>query len=144
MGKKHFLVLFSIIIIIVGFSLFIINDSYTNINLGGTHFKPIDGYKHVKKDNYINFTNDKNFIFIKTSNSTINSSISSYLKSKGNVSYQLSNFSVDGLNVYKLVLKNYTIGHFWFEKNNKVYEIYTWNYDEPTNVDIMNLIKSAN
>ena len=126
---------------IIGFGWFFINKDY--VNLDGTSFKTIDGYKTVSGDNFINFTKQDNFIFIQTSNDTINKSINNYLKSKDNASYELTDFSLDGLKVYKVTLDNYTICHFWFEKGHKVYEIYTWNYDEPTNMDILNLIKSA-
>ena len=140
MEKKYFLVIIGIIIII-GFGLFFINNN--QINLDGTSFEKIEGYNAVSGDNFINFTKNDKFIFIQTSNDTINKSINDYLKSKNNASYELTDFSLNGLKVYKVTIDNYTIGHFWFEKNHKVYEIYTWNYDEPTNVDIMNLIKSA-
>lgn len=142
MEKKYYLVIFGVIIIIVaGLGLFI--NSNNHVNLGGTSFKTIDGYNHIQGDNFINFTKSNNFIYIEIVNGTINNSINQYLKSKNESMYNLSDFSLDGVKVYKVTLSNYAIAHFWFEKNHRVYEIYSWNYDEPTNLDILNLIKSS-
>lgn len=142
MEKKYLIVLFGIVIILIIFGLFFINNY---VNLDGTFFKSIDGYKANYGDEFINFTDDKNFILIKTSNDTINNSVNSYLKTEDslNVTYKSSNFSLGGLKVYKVTLDKYPVVHFWFEKNNKVFEIYTWNNDETTDLKVFNLIKSS-
>lgn len=133
-------------IILIGICCLIITTSSNQMSVDGVTFDIPDSYSVVEDNNKFNLTNGKNSIFIKkTTTNDINKTIEDYIKSKEmmNNTFKVINLNIDDIDIYKVSVDNTTISHYWFEKNNKVYEVYTWSANQNTDLIVSDLIKSA-
>lgn len=85
---------------------------------------------HVIDQNYsYNLTNDYDSILItkELESNDIDKEVKNYVKFKkeSNFTVSLSNFTVDGITVCKAKVNENDAIHYWFEKDGKVYEMYT-------------------
>ena len=99
-------------------------------------------------DNLVRFiANDKILLINSDINaSDIDSAVSNYVKFKNqseNLSINVQKLDLDGLTVYKSVVQNNSsVVHYWFIKDNHIYEIYTPTFDSNMETVILNIIKS--
>ena len=139
-----FIILGVIIIAVVG-CFILIHDS-NNINVGGLNFKIPDNYTVIDENNNFNLTNGKDSIIINKKTTTdINKTIKNYIKykAKSKDKVQVSNYEISNTPVYKASVENSSIAHYWFEIDNKVYELYTWSAKPNNDFLIKDLITSA-
>lgn len=146
MKLKNIIIIIGIIaIIIIGCLVF--TSQSNQINIGSTHFKVPDGYNIKENNDTINLTNNKDsIILMKHTKKNLNKTVEEYMNSKNNTnnSVQLSKINIDNITVYKVTVNNSTTTHYWFEKNNNVYEFYTWSTTPNTDIIVNELIKSSN
>lgn len=124
-----------------------------NCNVGEAFFElpsnyELDSTTILHKDDYIilNITNKKNVIsVVEYKNGDLQKVFSDYTQRKQNenISLDVSNLTIDNIKVIKSVnnadAKNV---HFWFEKNGRVYEIFSWNADDNFEKNVESMIKS--
>ena len=121
--------------------------SQNNIKVGDATFTLPEGYKCVANGKYANITNGNGYIILQCNESSnIAQVMDSYVKNNNehNLSLSMSNLTLGKYTVYKSVMDNNTqIVHYWFNYDNKVYEIYTRSADSNTDSIVKNLINSA-
>ena len=142
MNKK--LIVLIVILIMLGIGFVIANQS-NQVNVDGVNFQVPDSYKAIDRKTSVNLTNGSDSIIIlKNTSNDINNTVKQYIKSKEkqNSTVKSSKLNVDDVDVYEVNV-NKTITHYWFEKNNKVFEIYTWSTNPNTILVVNDLIKSA-
>ena len=142
MNKK--LIVIILILIMLGIGFVIANQS-NHVNVDGVNFQVPDSYKVIDRKTSVNLTNgDDSIIILKNTTTDINNTVKQYIKSKEmqNLTVKSSKFKLNDVDVYEVNV-NKTITHYWFEKNNKVFEIYTWSTNPNTILVVNDLIKSA-
>ena len=142
MNKK--LIVIILILIMLGIGFVIANQS-NHVNVDGVNFQVPDAYKVIDRKTSVNLTNGgDSIIILKNTTTDINNTVKQYIKSKEmqNFTVKSSKFKLNDVDVYEVNV-NKTITHYWFEKNNKVFEIYTWSTNPNTILVVNDLIKSA-
>ena len=142
MNKK--LIVIILILIMLGIGFVIANQS-NHVNVDGVNFQVPDSYKVIDRKTSVNLTNGgDSIIILKNTTTDINNTVKQYIKSKEmqNFTVKSSKFKLNDVDVYEVNV-NKTITHYWFEKNNKVFEIYTWSTNPNTILVVNDLIKSA-
>lgn len=65
-----------------------------------------------------------------------------YIKQVNNTSITRSNFTVDGLDIYKTFNEKNGAIHYWFSKNGKVYSVFNWGGNDKMDSTFFSLIKN--
>ena len=138
--KNIFIFILILLIIILGLAFFFqgTNDSGNDkvIVVGASNFTIPDGYEigNDNSDGAKNITNGKNDIFImEHKGADVTKYINDY-DAYFNQTETIENLNISGYEVYKLTPPNTSnTHHFYFVKNNKVYDIYHW--DGNLNID---------
>lgn len=150
MKKKY-----KILILILIISLFLIGIiGYLNIfnqnqiQIGGQNFKLPNGYYEGSLNDAgdVNLTNGYNTIFIAcydgNNTSQYVEKTKSFVESQ-NFTPIITNFTFKNIYVDKLTLENNTqYSHYWFKKDNKIFDIYTWDGNNNMDKMVSNLIES--
>ena len=150
MNKKSIIIIVLIIILalLIGFIIYSSQFNQEQISVGEANFIMPKGY-HEGIPNSLgdnNITNEKNTIYLTECKDV---SIEKYLENykrerlKSNQTVSNSNFLVENTVVYKSTNDMTGASHFWFNKNNKTYSIYTF---DDYNIDeiVVDLIKNMN
>lgn len=95
--------------------------------------------------NPISISNDKYTIsFLYHPNSNIDACLNNYLKMKQNDGFSVyfTKSAIKNIVLYKSTILNYeNTVHFWFEYDDDVYEIYSWNGDSTLELLVLDLVK---
>lgn len=149
--KTVVIIIFIFILIFMGCMLYYNyeNSLDKKIKVGETDFIIPNGY-HEGKSNITGVVNlsdgDSNSIFLKENDDTnISNLVNGYESTvlEKNFTPIHSNFSIDGVDIYKLSVNNTNTNHYWFKHGNKVYEIYSWNKNDNLDTIVSNLIAST-
>lgn len=148
MYKKLLAILAIVLILIVGFCAYE-GLSNQHFKVGSATFDMPKGY-HEGTPNYlgsVNITKANHTIFFTEYNdSNVTKHINDYKKlilKDRNQTVVISNYTIGGNLIYKGVVKeNPTVMHSWFVKNNKTYDIYTWDGDDNLDNIVINCIQS--
>lgn len=145
------MILIIIVILIIGvitFSEF--GKQNTVVQIGNGEFTLPDGYMkgEINEFGALTLTNGTNSIYIVEKN---DSDIPKYLKEYGefikdkNETMTFINLTIDNVDVYKTDnVDNPTTVHYWFNKNNKTYEIYSWDGNNKMDTLVVDMIKTLN
>ena len=116
---------------------FDINNKSSNqniVNIDGDNINLPEGYFQGKINKFgaINITNGNNSIFVsKVDGVNVDKYLDDYMNRTQNQTVDIENTTINGTIVYKTedgsAAENI---HYWFVKNNKTYEIYTWDGDK--------------
>lgn len=149
MTKKSYLIIIIIIVIILILGFCIYSDLFNQkIKVGTTNFNMPNGYHEGALNEFgaINITNGTNSIFLFENNDDdIIKYVNSYEEHINdlNQTMDIINFTIDNIQIFKTNNKdNPTTVHYWFVKNNKTYDIYTWEGNEEIDSIILDIIKS--
>lgn len=156
MMKKRYLIIFLVIILFgmlgscvyADFIDFVDFDS--TFKVGNTEFVIPEGYSEGNFNEFgaTNITNGTNSIFILENNDTnvmeYVHDYENYINNTRNQSMNILTFTIDDMLVYKTDnVDNPNIIHYWFVKNNKTYDIYTWDGNEKIDSIVISMIKSS-
>ena len=126
-----------------------LSDSDSTFKVGATTFNMPDGYHEGTPNEFgaTNITNGTNSIFIVENNdSNIMSYITeyeNYINNSRHQSMSIVNFTIDNTQIYKTDNKDDpNIIHYWFVKNKKTYDIYTWDGNKKMDSIVINMITS--
>ena len=146
--KIGLIILISILLIIGGFIIVNQHSNQQQIIVGDISYNLPSGY-HVEnfdKNNDTLIVNDDDKIFLAVyGKNNVTEYINDYIKYKkqNNTTVQITNFSVNGIDVYKSKIPNDENNtHYWFKKGNKVYSIYSYVNHPNRDVIVMELISS--
>lgn len=150
MNKKKVIILILIfILIVIGAFVFYESSLSQKVKVGDSYFTiPKEFQKEDISDNLVRFIANDKILFINSdiNASDIDSAVSNYVKFKNqseNLSINVQKLDLDGLTVYKSVVQNNSsVVHYWFIKDNHIYEIYTPTFDSNMETVILNIIKS--
>lgn len=153
MNKKYVLMILIIVILIliIGFLIYspnFINQSKT-INVGNSNFTMPEGYHMGEKNKFgaVSITNGSNSIFLLENEGTdVQGYIHSYEKilMGKNETMNVTIFNIDNMEIYKAISLNNTNNiHYFFIKNNKTYDIYTWDGNSNMDSTVIKLIGSS-
>ena len=147
------MILILLVILIAVLSIgFLFNSTDNKVEVGSTYFSLPSGFEQesmIKEDNFVavNITNGKNTIkIVEYKNTNVKNLIDNYIKIKNqdNHTVKVETLEIDSKPVYKSTdTSDSKIIHYWFEKNNKVYEIYSWDANSNTAGVIEKLISSV-
>lgn len=143
--EKKFTLLIVIVLILVGsFIFYEVNYNINHAKLGVAYFEIPEGFHEVNTPNIINLTNGTNSIFIlKHTNNDIGSAIKEYKNMIGNnYSVNITKFRINNIEVSKSTINGSNTIHYWFIKNDNLYEIYTWSGNSQTDSIVNGLISS--
>lgn len=135
-----------IIILLVGSSI-VFDNNGDYVKVGSSNFEVPDGFTSIENYKYFNITNGLDSICIYNRvRENLNETIQSYIDDReqnGNVTVQISNFTVDDIIVYKAdILNDNKRVQYWFEDGGKVYNLFTWNKNQNTDSLVSGLIKN--
>lgn len=149
MEKKS---LFLIIVCIVVFSFVALTyvgiiDLGESVQVGDVKFKLPEGYKNmgVNKHGYQTASNGLDSLYF---DSYGDKNVSKYIKEckndciSKNKTFKISNFTTNGINVYKLV-DSQNATHYWFKYGDKTYTIFTWKEVFRADDIVKNMISSS-
>ena len=144
MNKKIIAIIVLIIAILIFGFFFYTNNT---VKVGNSYFAVPEGYHVVDEGKYVNVTSGKNDICLykEVSDENINKSIANYAKNKknNNDTLKYSKLSSGDVNITKSVTgKNNEVIHYWFTKNGKTYEAFTWSGNSNSDNLLKNLIDS--
>lgn len=155
MNEKRIVFGIILLIIILGVLAFIFNGfSFSNsCNVGEAFFDlpsnyQLDSTAIQHKEGYVvvNITNGKNIIsIIEYEDGDLEEVFQNYSNKRNNENYSLevSNLTIDNNLVIKSVkYTDYKNVHYWFAKNGRVYEIFSWDTDENFEKNVEFMIKS--
>jgi len=147
--NKKIIALLILVVIILLFGFIGYNEwSNSTVKVGSTEFSLPEGYYKGALNEFgaVNITNGNSSIFIYEyeGNDTLKY-ISHYTTSPSqkNLNISIVNYTVGDVVVYKTDNKDspYKI-HNWFIKNNKTYDVYTWDGNKDLDSVVTNIIKS--
>ena len=130
----------------IGYSYF--SNQNNHVEISGVVFTIPEGYNQVDylSDNEVNMSNGYNSMILLKSNTTgIYKNIHDYQKYKNNHNFssESSNFTVNNITVFKVVILNDTgIIHYWFDYNNNTFSVYSWDANKNSDVFVSELINS--
>ena len=107
-----------------------------------------EGYHIGEKNTFgaISITNESNTIFLLENNGTnVQGYIDIYRKIliDKNESINITCFNIDNMEIYKIISLNNTQNiHYYFIKNNKTYDVYTWDGNPKMDSTVIKLIES--
>lgn len=149
MQKKFIIIiLISLIIIILGIGILNNNDfNNQKIKVGDAYFTLPEGYHEGKLNDlgHINITDNSHSIFISNiSGANITNYVNQYVDnlSETNQNVTLSNFTINGILVYKSMNLETGANHYWFVKDGKMYTIYNWEKNNDMDDICIDLIRS--
>ena len=151
MDKKYILLIFIfVILLILGFFIYSSNTLNRSdvIQVGTTNFTMPEGYHIGEKNTFgaISITNESNTIFLLENNGTnVQGYIDIYRKIliDNNESINITCFNIDNMEIYKIISLNNTQNiHYYFIKNNKTYDVYTWDGNPKMDSTVIKLIES--
>lgn len=114
----------------IGYSYF--SNQNNHVTISNVVFTVPEGYNQIDylSENEVNMSNGYNsMILLKCNTTGIQKNIHDYQKYKNNHNYssEISNFTVNNITVFKVVILNNTdITHYWFDYNNKTFSVYSW------------------
>ena len=145
---KLLIVVIAILLLIIGFMSYSNFLAQNQIKIGETDFLMPSGYHEGSPTNlgHKNITDGNHSVYIGEydDNNVVGhlNNMSSYFKNRNHTT-NISNFTHDGILVYKLTIKNdKTCSYYYFEKNNATYTVYTWNSNENIEEILFNLINT--
>ena len=144
MNKKIIAIIVIIIaILILGFTFYTQNT----VKIGKAYFTVPDGYQVVDEGNYVNLTSGKNYMCLvkEAADENVEKSIDKYTKNKKNTNDTLSfsKFSSGDVSITKSVSKkDPKVFHYWFVKDGKTYEAFTWSGNSNSDNFLTTLISS--
>ena len=137
-----------ILILLVAFfvfnAFFVTNDSNTLAHTNDSNFKLPDGYSEGKINELgaKNYTKENESIFISESNGERAEAYA--LEYQNNInengSIIVKNYTINNIRVF--TIENNNTIHYWFVKDNKTYDIYTWDGNNDIELFVNNTIKS--
>lgn len=149
---KIAIIVILLLFLIGGFTYFTDFNQNKTIEIGKTTFSIPENYYKGNNNNLgaINLTNGTNSLFILEHETTdlhgylVN--YTDYVQKDLNQSVKVTCSTVENSqNVYKVEKSNDTqIIHYFFVRNGKTYEIYTWDGNSQTDMIVENMIKSIN
>ena len=147
--KKWILIILAVILILIGsFAIYESNFSQ-KVKVGESYFTiPSEFQKENVSTDLVRFiSNDKIFFINSNVNATnIDSAVSNYINYKNqteNMTIEVNKLNVDGIEIHKSIVQdNSSVVHYWFNKNNHNYEIYTPTADPTMDKLIIEIIKS--
>lgn len=149
MDKKFiFAAIIIIILAIIGCFMVFNNFGNGHIEVKGTQFALPDGFTEstVLKDGNANITNgNTSLIFVKYGGSNIQQYIDKYVdyNKERNYTTKLSNFTAGGVEVYKAAItENKNVFHYWFVKDDNVFEVFTRDGNDQTDKIVLELVKN--
>lgn len=147
--KSIILFVVLLFILLVGGSLiysnYMIKDT---VKVGTAEFNLPNGYKEGELNEFgaVSISNGTNTVYLSEYNSSDpQESINQYLNIKkgDNMSVYITEFDVSGSKIYKTKNLNETKNtHYWFVKDNKTYEIYSWAENPEMDNIVMEFINS--
>lgn len=148
--KSSLIIAVALIILLIGGIIMYTQVFNTkHVEVEGTNFKVPNGF-HVGAFNEelgTNLTNGSSSIFInKLNDTTLEKAVDDYDNYKINQSYKtlVSNYMVNDVLVYKMSLVNDSSNvHYWFNYNDDVYCIYSFNHISKLDYIVSELINSA-
>ena len=145
MGKQLILIIIGLIVLLL-VGGFIITNNPNNIKINDVKFKAPDTYEVSDGADEVKLTNGKDsIIIVKNTTTKLKKTVDNYIhsKEKKNDTVKLSNMTINNNVIYRVSVDNTNIVHYWFEKNGKVFEIYTKNANPNTELAVTDLIKST-
>lgn len=151
MGKKSIAIIILVIILLgVGFAFYYqhyqSSTSSDTVKVGSSKFVIPNGYHAVENNGSVNVTDGKASLCLHCHNdSDIMGHVNYYsnVKKSKNESINITNFNVNGITVYKSNLVDKKNIHYWFMKNDELYEFYTWQGNQNTDKLVSTLISSS-
>ena len=144
MNKKIIAIIVIIIaILILGFTFYTQNT----VKIGNAYFTVPDGYQVVDEGSYVNLTSGKNYMCLvkEVDDENVEKSIDKYTKNnkKNNDTLSFSKFSSGDVSITKSVSKKDSkVFHYWFVKDGKTYEAFTWSGNSNSDDFLTTLISS--
>lgn len=144
MNKKIIAIIVILIsILVAGFFFYTQNT----VKVGNSYFTVPEGYHVIDEGDYINLTSESNYMCLvkKVADDNINNSIEKYKDNKvsGNDTLNFSKFTAGDVEVTKSVSnKNQNVFHYWFVKDGKTYEAFTWSGNSNSDNLLKNLINT--
>lgn len=144
MNKKLLAIVFIIIaILILGFCFY----THNTVKVGNAYFTVPEGYHVVDRDYCSNITSETDHMCLvkEVSDDNINNVIEKYNAAKvsENDTLNFSKFSFGEVEVIKSISnKNPNVIHYWFVKDGKTYEAFTWSGNSNSDNLLKNLIHS--
>lgn len=158
--KKSSIIIIIVLIIIailIGYTFYEHNNEQNKIRIGNSNFEIPNGFHEGKLNSLgdVNLTNNTHSIFLASKNqSKIQDQINGLKEYYSNINETTSqkNFKVDEVFVYNLEVIDNTNSSFndtnskfyWFEKNNEIFYIYTWDGIPNMDTIVSNFIKTMN
>ncbi len=145
MNKKIIAIIVILIAILVAGFFFYTQNT---VKVGNSYFVIPEGYHVIDEGDYINLTSDSSHMcFVKeVADENVNNSIDKYTSNKQikeNDTLKFSNFSSGDIEVIKSISnKNPKTFHYWFVKDGKTYEAFTWSGNHNSDSLLINLIKT--
>ena len=148
--KKKLAIILIIIIIVVG-AIILYTSSSQQIKVGDAYFNVPNGYQAQNvSDKLVRLVSDDKVLYINgnINESNIDKAVSDYVNFKNrseNTSVMVSDLNENGYNFHKsIAVTNSSIVHYWFIKENKIYEIYTSTADSNTDKLISSIVNTNN
>lgn len=145
MNKK--VIIAAILIILVAIFVFsalpVTKNSNVQSNASDSNFKIPNGYSEGKTNDLgaKNYTKDNKSIFIGESyGKRAEAYALDYQNKSDNESLIIKNYTLNNIRVY--TIENNNTIHYWFVKDNKTYDIYTWDGNKDIELFVNNTIKS--
>ena len=119
----------------------------STFSVGDGEFNMPKGYHEGIMNNLgaVNITNGKNTVFLyEYGDDDVMSHIKEYkdLDSNKNRPIEIVNITFDGIKIYKTDMDGSKKTHYWFVKNDKTYDVYTWENNFDMDGIVRDLIKS--
>ena len=148
MKKKLAIIIIIILIVLVGAVIFY-ESSSQQIKVGDAYFNVPKGYQAQNvSDKLVRLVSDDKILYINgnVTGSNIDKAVSDYVNFKNrteNTSIMVSDINENGYNFHKsIAVTNSSIVHYWFIKENKIYEIYTSTADSNTDKLISSIVNT--
>lgn len=145
MNKKLIIIIAIVAILLLGFYFMYTQNT---IKIDNTYFTIPEGYHVIDEGDFINLTSDNNYLCLMKNPvdeniTTVTHKYSDYKKSHENDTLKFENYQVNGHSVTKSTsVKHPEIVHYWFVKDGKTYEFYTWASNSNSDRLVANLIKT--
>ncbi len=148
MNKKIIIAIVIILIILAAIGL-IINNEFQNqrVKVGDIYFQLPENYHegNLNELGHVNITDGVHCIFLTSvKDGNITEYVNQYVDdlSNKNQSISLSDFTVNGVHVYKSTNAGTGSNHYWFVKDGNMYSLYNWEENPDMDNICINLINS--
>ena len=147
MDKRILICLIAIVVIAVGLVAFFNASPKDTVDVGDLSFKLPEGYHETTRseNGFWTISDGDDAIFLDYYNDSdaykhVDYEVKKIENAHGTL--DVSNFTVNDTTVYNTLYLS-SVSQYWFAKDGKVYNIYTWNTNDKLESDMRDLISSV-